>query len=282
MSGRKRNLTVVRPNIPWWKLRPRFDGRPVFLLRSHKTAGQSFSLGLRAAFRPDEISPHYFTWQYGQLGPDDLTQYRYLSGHVGRPTVARVSPDARLLTILRSPVDRLISSYFFWRSQVTRFPDTDHHDVALRLQSMTLLDFVKSEDPVIRRAAWNVQARLLAGADYGLAPAKRTQLFGFEEDVDAVIGRAMEGFEDFAVIGTVDRFEDSVRAAYRVLDLPGEPKFEFNNRTPSKFKDQGVTDEILEYARRMTEADQVVYDAANARLSELTSTEGNQGPGRSG
>jgi hypothetical protein len=47
---------------------------------------------------------------------------------------------------------------------------------------------------VIRRAAWNVQARLLAGADYGLVPAKRTQLFGFEEDVDAVIARAMEGF----------------------------------------------------------------------------------------
>ena len=147
---------------------------------------------------------------------------------------------------------------------------------------MTLLEFVKSENPVIRRAAWNVQARLLAGADYGLVPAKRTQLFGFEEDVDAVIARAMEGFEEFAVIGTVDRFEDSVRAAYRVLDLPGEPKFEFNNRTPSRFKDQGVTDEILEYARKMTEADQIVYDAANARLSELTSTDGNQGRRRSG
>ena len=149
--------------------------------------------------------------------------------------------------------------------------------MALRLQSMTLLDFVKSEDPVIRRAAWNVQARLLAGADYGMDPATRTQLFGFEEDVETVIGRAMEGFEDFAVIGTVDRFEDSVRAAYRVLDLPGEPRFEYNNRTPSRFKDQGVTDEVLEYARQMTEADQIVYDAANARLSELTSTDGIQG-----
>lgn len=268
---------MVNQKLPWWKLRPRFDGRPVFLLRSHKTAGQSFSRGLRAAFRPDEISPHYYTWQYGILSPDDLSQYRYLSGHVGRPTVARVSPDSRLLTILRSPVDRLISSYFFWRSQVARVPETDHHDVALRLQSMTLLDFVKSEDPVIRRAAWNVQARLLAGADYGMDPATRTQLFGFEEDVETVIGRAMEGFEDFAVIGTVDRFEDSVRAAYRVLDLPGEPRFEYNNRTPSRFKDQGVTDEVLEYARQMTEADQIVYDAANARLSELTSTDGIQG-----
>lgn len=272
---------MVRPRFPWWILRPKFDGQPIFLLRSHKTAGQSFSLGLRAAFRPDEISPHYSTWQYGKLSPTDLSQYSYLSGHVGRPTAARVSPDSRLLTILRNPVDRLISSYFFWRSQVTRFPDTDHHDVALRLQSMTLLDFVKSEEPVIRRAAWNVQARLLAGADYGLEPAERTQLFGFEEDVESVIGRALEGFQDFTLVGTVDRFEDSLRAAFRVLDLSGEPEFEFNNRTPSKFKDQGVTDEVLEYARQMTEADQIVYDAANARLSELTSTAGDRGRSRS-
>lgn len=252
-----------------WKLRPKFDGRPVFLLRSHKTAGQSFSLGLRAAFRPDEISPHYFTWQYGKLSPADLGQYRYLSGHVGRPTAARVAPDTRLVTILRNPVDRLISSYFFWRSQVTRFPDTDHHDVSIRLQSMTLLDYVRNEDPVIRRAAWNVQARLLAGADYGPDPATRTQLFGFEDGLETVVEQALEGFEEFAVVGTVDRFEDSLRAAFRVLDLPGEPRFEFNNRTPPKFKDQGVTDEVLEHARRMTEADQIVYDAANVRLSEL-------------
>jgi hypothetical protein len=60
------------------------------------------------------------------------------------------------------------------------------------------------------------------------------------------------------------------------------PRFEIDNRTPSKFKDQGVTDEVLEYARRMTEADQIVYDAANVRLSELTSTGGDQGPKRSG
>jgi hypothetical protein len=173
------------------------------------------------------------------------------------------------VTILRNPVDRLISSYFFWRSQVTRFPDTDHHDVSIRLQSMTLLDYVRNEDPVIRRAAWNVQARLLAGADYGPDPATRTQLFGFEDGLETVVEQALEGFEEFAVVGTVDRFEDSLRAAFRVLDLPGEPRFEFNNRTPPKFKDQGVTDEVLEHARRMTEADQIVYDAANVRLSEL-------------
>ena len=102
-----------------WKLRPKYDGKPVFLLRSHKTAGQSFSLGLRTAFRPAEISPHYFTWEYARAPLDELTRYRYLSGHVGRPTAATVAPESKLLTILRDPVDRLISSYFYWRSDMS-------------------------------------------------------------------------------------------------------------------------------------------------------------------
>jgi hypothetical protein len=79
----------------------------------------------------------------------------------------------------------------------------------------------------------------------------------------------MEGFEQFALVGTVDRFEESLGQAFRVLGLPGKPKFEFDNRTPARFVDQGVTDEVLEHARRMTEADRIVYEAANTRLSRL-------------
>lgn len=241
----------------------------MFLLRAHKTAGQSFSLGLRTAFRPDEMSPHYTTWEYARTPHDELSRYKYLSGHVGRPTAAAVAPDARLLTILRDPVDRLVSSYFFWRSQVSRVPNSNHHEIALRLQSMSLLDFVSSDDPAIRRAAWNIQARLLAGADYGTDPETRTQLFGFEDSVESVVQQAMEGLEQFALVGTVSRFEESLRQAFRVLELPGKLGFEFDNRTPAKYVDQGVTDEVLEHARRMTEADLIVYEAANARLSEL-------------
>lgn len=264
----------MKLEIPVWRLRPRFVGKPVFLLRPHKTAGQSFSLGLRTAFRPDEISPHSFTWEYAQAPREQLARYRYLSGHVGRPTAEAVAPEASLLTIFRNPVDRLISSYFYWRSQVSRAPNSNHHRIAVRLQSMSLLDFVSSDDPEIRRSAWNVQARMLAGADYGSDPATRSQLFGFEDSEEEVVQRAMEAFDHFALIGTVDRFEDSLRLAFRILGLPGKPRLEFDNRTPAKFVDQGVTDEVLEHARRMTEADRIVFEAANARLSQLSDQDG--------
>ncbi|MCL7980769.1 MAG: hypothetical protein M8865_12805, partial [marine benthic group bacterium] len=138
----------------------RQSGPRVFLLRAHKTAGQSFNLSLSRAFRDSEISPGHFTWQLVNVDADAARRYRYFQGHVGRPTADRVAPEARLVTMLRDPVARLTSSYFYWRSQAKRVENWNAHRIAERLQSMTLLEYVASDDPVIRRSSWNVQARL--------------------------------------------------------------------------------------------------------------------------
>ena len=254
-------------NIPGLRRGP--GGPPVFLLRAHKTAGQSFNLGLRRAFRNSAICPNSASWQYAGAKPADFARYSYFQGHIGLPTADRIAPGAQIVTMLRDPVARLISSYFFWRSQSKRVKNWRAHEVAKRLSEMTLLDYVTSEDPEIRRSYWNVQARLLAGADYGATPEQRTMLFGCEWDLPELIERALTGMERFSVIGTVDRFYESLALTYDRLGLPGEPKMVFDNRTPSKFVDQEVTEEILEHAHRLTEADSVVCEAASRRLAEL-------------
>jgi hypothetical protein len=43
----------------------------------------------------------------------------------------------------------------------------------------------------------------------------------------------------------------------------------FDNRTPSKYIDQEITDEILEHAHRLTVVDRVVFAAAAERLAKL-------------
>ncbi|MCL7961303.1 MAG: hypothetical protein M8860_00460 [marine benthic group bacterium] len=244
----------------------RQSGPRVFLLRAHKTAGQSFNLSLSRAFRDSEISPGHFTWQLVNVDADAARRYRYFQGHVGRPTADRVAPEARLVTMLRDPVARLTSSYFYWRSQAKRVENWNAHRIAERLQSMTLLEYVASDDPVIRRSSWNVQARLLAGADYGSEAADRTQLFGFEKDEDRLIDAALEGIERFSSVGIVDRFDESLAQAYDVLDLPGRPEVVYDNRTPAKYIDQEITEEVLDHARRLTRADEIVVEAARARL----------------
>ena len=255
-------------NIPG--LRRSTGGPPVFLLRAHKTAGQSFNLSLRRAFRESEICRNSFSWQYAGADSADFARFSYFQGHIGMPTADRIAPGARLVTMLRDPVSRLTSSYFYWRSQSKRVKNWSAHEVARRLSGMTLLEYVTSEDPEIRLSSWNVQARLLAGADYGPTPEQRTMLIGCEWDLPELIERALVGMERFSVVGTVERFDDSLALAYDTLELPGEPEVVFDNRTPSKYVDQEVTEEILEHARRLTEADRVVFKAASRRLAELT------------
>ncbi|MEJ2549032.1 MAG: hypothetical protein P8125_14665, partial [Gemmatimonadota bacterium] len=90
--------------------------------------------------------------------PEAVKRYRYFQGHIGRPTAERIAPEALLVTMLRDPVARLTSSHLYWRSQSQRVKNWNAHRIADRLQSMTLLEYVASDDPVIRRSSWNVQA----------------------------------------------------------------------------------------------------------------------------
>ncbi|MEJ2547012.1 MAG: hypothetical protein P8125_04255, partial [Gemmatimonadota bacterium] len=217
----------------------RSSGPRVFLLRAHKTAGQSFNLSLSRAFRDSEICPGHFTWQLVDVDAEAAQRYRYFQGHIGRPTADRIAPEARLVTMLRDPVARLTSSYFYWRSQSRRVKNWNAHRIADRLQSMTLLEYVASDDPVIRRSSWNVQAT---------------------------------GIERFSSVGIVDRFDESLALTYDVLDLPGGPEVVFDNRTPAKYIDQEITEEILDHARRLTRADEIVVELARARLNEWASS----------
>lgn len=248
--------------------RPRFEGNPVFLLRTHRTSGQSLKLSLARAFRSDEVAPWSYTYQFVGRAPQEFADYRFFQGHIGIPTARRSVPDCRFVVTLRDPVARLISSYFYWRVQVTGRPGYPHHEVALRLQTMTLLEFVRSSEPVIQRAAWNVQARLLAGADYGEVRPQRSQLFGLENSED-LASKALEGLAGVDAVVITERFDETLANAWQTLHLPGRPRTIVDNRLSVRFKDQPVTDEILEHARGLTAVDQIVYDAARTRFGLL-------------
>jgi hypothetical protein len=99
-----------------------------------------------------------------------------------------------------------------------------------------------------------VQERLLAGADYGAEAVDRTQLFGFEEDEVRLIDAALEGIERFSSVGIVDRFDESLAQAYDVLDLPGRPEVVYDDRTPARYIDQEITEEVLDHSRRLRAA----------------------------
>jgi hypothetical protein len=76
-----------------------------------KTAGTA----LRSAFQRHfegkmRIFPH---WEEAKIAAANPQEYDFFSGHIGFTTASKLEAD--IVTVLRNPVDRYISVYYFWR-----------------------------------------------------------------------------------------------------------------------------------------------------------------------
>jgi hypothetical protein len=239
---------------------------PTLFMRIHKTGGEALAKQIRDRLPEPLVCPLPFEWQIRELSGAVLRQYRFFEGHITPSSLQAVFDTPRVFTVLRAPRERLLSCYFYWkegsRHARTRFFDT--------ISDMTLSEFLRSDEPIIRRVTWNVQARLLAGGQFGGVDGLRQNVFGpfiSERDLAAV---ALDALERLAFVGITERYEISLRDVYRLLDLGEPPPPEYVNVTASKpasYEPLLAVPEIAEALDELTWADQIVYEAACARLA---------------
>lgn len=89
----------------------------VKFLHLHKTAGTSVRLFLRGLFPPHEVCPAITHQELCMLTPDQLRTYRVFAGHFDWSKLDEIDGPSFTFTVLRDPVERLVSNYFFWRTQ---------------------------------------------------------------------------------------------------------------------------------------------------------------------
>jgi len=89
--------------------------RPIIFLHIPKTAGQSVHTFLRASFRDGEICPARQNIHLAGLSIIQLRQYQLFSGHLDWAQLDCVHPDPFVFTVMREPIDRILSFYFFLR-----------------------------------------------------------------------------------------------------------------------------------------------------------------------
>jgi len=163
---------------------------------------------------------------------------------------------ATYITVLREPVDRVISAFYFMRSYVL-------HPFywKLRRENWTLEDFVR------RSPRENVQSKIVAGADY------------YSPCTDEIVEQAKENlFRYFSVVGLSERFEESLALMKLRFGWKLERYSSFNvTRARPKKRDlpQSTLDLIVEknsfdialyeYATRLFQ------DAVNKNAREVTS-----------
>jgi len=93
----------------------------VLFLHLPKTAGQSVHQYLIDQFTSEQVCPARVNEQYNALADEELDQYAVYSGHVDWSRFDCVDAPFFTFSILRDPMDRLLSFYFYLREQADLF-----------------------------------------------------------------------------------------------------------------------------------------------------------------
>jgi len=245
--------------------------------RVQKTAGDFFRAYLHDLFPDEAICPHMFEYQLNGDASDET--YELYTGHISIRALSERIPNSRLILLLRDPQERLISAYHFWKD-MGHHPTNRDNPFFIRLRELTLLEYLTSDDPLLRASSHNVQARMLAGGRFGDSDAGRTGIYGPSMPDEDIVAQAKRTLDSAFFVGLQHRLDESATrlmakmgrqlpagdsALARLMGkigVPPPPKYYALNKGEARKSAAPPTEEERDALRAITVLDQVVFDYA--------------------
>jgi hypothetical protein len=184
-----------------------------------------------------------------------MGNYDCVLGHMGFGFHRFFAEDAKYITILRNPINRLVSLY----SYILRTP---HHYLfdALTASGMSFDEFIDSR---VNHELYNGQARLLASENgLGITFDDKKELD--DGDLKRAIARLKQ---QFALVGTTDRFDTFLLQAQRILGWR-DISYQRQNVTGSKINIADIDRRTVETIKRNNEIDFELYHCAADMVSD--------------
>ncbi len=215
------------------------------LLDAYRAAGAlSTHLDPRASARAAEAAgENIHDFRHHLLLYYMASRARHLSGHFRFSETARGAfEEWRYVTVLRDPVKRWLSNFFF-----NKYKDDGHFQIDEPIER-----FIESERAEFY--GWNYVSCL---TDRALSASP-----GTEEAIE----RAVANVEAFAVVGVLERLDVFTADCERYFGV--SLNVEHRNRSPHPAGQQReeLSDEMHERIRALCEPNRRVYDAARARI----------------
>jgi hypothetical protein len=176
-----------------------------------KTAGTAFRSAFEKASNGTlRIFPHYDERHYAGI---DASRYDFFSGHFGFKTAAQLG--GQIVTVLRNPVDRFVSVYYFWR-QLSE-TGAEKSQKTMLAGKYPLSEFVKIKDePSLLEAFYNTMTWQIA---HGTSLALRRELRDMGKTDDDIFQLALTNLSTFSLVGVQERlalFEIAVARQFSV------------------------------------------------------------------
>ena len=178
---------------------------PLLFVHVPKTAGSSLYSIFRTILKPPELlklHPNGETLvRINALPKRHATRLRVLYGHVDVQLAKQIVPPQQCITLLRDPVDRIVSYYAFAKHMNSGL----HSELARRTsitQWIDALRFPETDNGMVRRFSGDLQEARIGGCTCQM------------------LERAKGNLAQFALVGLTDRFDEFYALLANRLGLP--------------------------------------------------------------
>ena len=242
-----------------------------------RTGGTTLHHHLAAHFAPHEICPERFS-RLDKYSPDQLEKWRFFSGHFNADEIRRIPGPLFIVTILRNPIERLLSNYYFWKRQRPETIEKHRLDGPRLIKGGSLADFLRSNHGGVLDSTNNMMARRLAGQVYAWPDGgwrARIGEVGFEVTDLQLVHRALGNLLSFDAYGDISALQGIYARVAQVYDMPLLTSLErLNTRETIDAKMEAVqteevTPEIQEILEKRTRLDSIVYNLALDHLRSM-------------
>lgn len=180
-----------------------------------KTGGTTMHHLLKKHYPEQSICPERFNG-LRNYAAGELANYRMFSGHFDLPSANLIPGNKKIITMLREPVSRLISLYYFQRAH--RMEEIERHNlhIARLANKYSISEFF--QDPEVRAMPGinNSMTRILTQTIEGCKSDAKVN----HDDDYLQLEKALEALESLTAFGIMERYEESIKLIFPKLNLP--------------------------------------------------------------
>ena len=236
-----------------------------------KTGGTTLHHHFSTHFTPEETCPERFS-NLQSYSPDELGQWRFFSGHFNADEIRRIPRPLFIVTVLRDPIERLLSNYYFWKRHKADYIEQLGSAALQITKAGTLLDFLSNDHPHIFPTATNWMTSQLAGAVFatpdGYALMRDGEQIGWLSEAQ-LFSSALRNLLSFDVIGDISQLADiygGVAQKFGMAPLTEVARLntrEGEHELLDPYIPEEITPEIQSLLEEKTRLDRMLYQLAS-------------------